>query len=551
MPKSAREVPKEIALFGERQFNETGAISVEVLRVKAATIRKHFRELRGVTFLVAVISLDRVRVYLFTNAGVMTIGENLTPSTYAKIRKSSRLLAKFKKPRELTPEEKRIEATDELRAAFGKALRRVSRYLGIKEPLFPNLYVVHELGVQTPQSFGTEFSNQGEVVFEEAALNKKWTESILNRTAFVVSLPITRHSSEFCSLVGNALSLSILKQSQRAEWVSGWREQSKKTEWLPLVEHFVKHADTYRSNHYSWLWTLLTGMTNEIGIERFTQALRVIHDGCTVPIGTEEYSEISGYCKACKSPRNLLKSRYSLPSIHLSPRILALPENLGTSVTLGDAPNKGSMWASVSFMTRNEIRFLVIHENGEESIDRLEYRLDLEDCYPSTGGLISHGRSVVHRALATLGLKQSPSVTFEATVERSGSTLNTREHAVLKRLLLGDAGIITNSLIGSPNAVESLVKKGRIVIVPDFNHIGLNPNFLIHGRHDAVKWVTETNSVESMILTLGDKAYALVSAPSTWRSGLTRAATDEKLSIWPVRDVSSPRRMIRDEKLFD
>ncbi|MFW9870018.1 MAG: hypothetical protein ACFFEL_10370, partial [Candidatus Thorarchaeota archaeon] len=111
MSRSAREIPKEVAAFGERQFRETGAAAVEVLRVKAAVMRKHFSKLQGITFLVAVVSLDRVRVYFFNSAGIMLVGENIDPSMYGKVRRASKLIAKFEKPRELTPEELRIEAT--------------------------------------------------------------------------------------------------------------------------------------------------------------------------------------------------------------------------------------------------------------------------------------------------------------------------------------------------------------------------------------------------------------------------------------------------------
>ncbi|MHA2359831.1 MAG: hypothetical protein ACXAB5_06135 [Candidatus Thorarchaeota archaeon] len=89
LPRSAREVPKEIAAFGEKQFKETGAAAVEVLRVKAAVMRKHFSKLKGITFVVAVVSLDRVRIYFFNAAGVMLVGENVEPSMYTKVRRAS------------------------------------------------------------------------------------------------------------------------------------------------------------------------------------------------------------------------------------------------------------------------------------------------------------------------------------------------------------------------------------------------------------------------------------------------------------------------------
>ena len=54
MSRSAREIPKTIAAFGEKQFKETGAAAVEVLRVKAAVMRKHFRQLKGIVFLIVL-----------------------------------------------------------------------------------------------------------------------------------------------------------------------------------------------------------------------------------------------------------------------------------------------------------------------------------------------------------------------------------------------------------------------------------------------------------------------------------------------------------------
>ena len=58
MSRSSRTIPKEIAAFGERQFMETGAERVEVLRVKTSTIRKMFKKLSGITYIVTVISLN-------------------------------------------------------------------------------------------------------------------------------------------------------------------------------------------------------------------------------------------------------------------------------------------------------------------------------------------------------------------------------------------------------------------------------------------------------------------------------------------------------------
>jgi hypothetical protein len=550
MSRSARGIPKEIAAFGERQFAETGATAVEVLRVKASTLRKHFKDLRGVAFLVAVISLDRVRVYFFTSTGTMVIGENLDSPAYSKIRKTSRLVAKFEKPRELTPEEKRIEATDELRADFGKALRRVSRFLGMKEPGFPDLFVAHELPESAAQSFGTEFADNGEVVFDERVLSQKWTEPVLDRAAFVVTLPADRRGLQLTNLVGNALSLGLLKEGQRTDWLKRWHEQSKGTEWTPYVDHFARHVDTYKGNHYQWLRSLLTKMKIDGGLDTFKEALAALHDGCLLPIGTEEYHRIASYCRELESPRKIIDSRHGLPSIHLAPRIFAFTQSLGLSLSSGRTSESETQWGTITFFEGADLKSLVLEEGGNHSVERFEYSLNLEDSYPSTGGLISQGRYVVRRALTILGITEKPSMTFETALEPRESTLNTREEAVLERLLLGDADVIHNSLIGSPQIVESLVKKERVVFLPDFNHLGISQEFLVSGEYEAVRSVARENAIESTIFKAGREGYALVAAPSSWRTGLLEASKSRELCVWPVLSVSSPRRVLRHEALL-
>jgi hypothetical protein len=185
LPRSAREIPKEIAAFGERQFKETGAAAVEVLRVKAAVMRKHFSKLKGITFLVAVVSLDRVRVYFFNAAGVMLVGENIETSMYGKIRSKSKLITKYEKPKILTPEELRIEATQDLRDSLTKSIRRISRFLATREPTFPDIFITRITPTSSIHSFGMQISVDGEFLFEETALIEKSAEGIIARSAFL------------------------------------------------------------------------------------------------------------------------------------------------------------------------------------------------------------------------------------------------------------------------------------------------------------------------------------------------------------------------------
>jgi hypothetical protein len=71
MSRRARKIPSTIADFGEKQFKDLNPDLVEVLRVKASTIRKYWSQLRGITFLVAVVTSERVRIYFFNSQAVM------------------------------------------------------------------------------------------------------------------------------------------------------------------------------------------------------------------------------------------------------------------------------------------------------------------------------------------------------------------------------------------------------------------------------------------------------------------------------------------------
>ena len=248
MSRSIRELPKALATFGEKQFKETGATAVEVLRVKTAVMRKHFRQLQGITYLVAVISLDRIRVYFFNSAGVMLSGENVDASIYVKVRKSSKLIAKFEKPKVLTEEEIRIEATQDLRDNFGKAIRRATRFLALKEPPFPDIYVTRTKNEYLMQNFGLQISEDFEFIFEENMLSQNWTEGLLLRSAFLLHLDKKHWSNESASVIGNGLALILLKEPTRDHWSQIWKKESKGSIWNQFVIHFQEHQETYGSD---------------------------------------------------------------------------------------------------------------------------------------------------------------------------------------------------------------------------------------------------------------------------------------------------------------
>ncbi len=550
MPRSAREIPKEIAAFGERQFKETGAAAVEVLRVKAAVMRKHFSKLKGITFLVAVVSLDRVRVYFFNAAGVMLVGENIETSMYGKIRSKSKLITKYEKPKILTPEELRIEATQDLRDSLTKSIRRISRFLATREPTFPDIFITRTTPTSSIHSFGMQISVDGEFLFEEAALIEKSAEGIIARSAFLALLEGRLTNLEISSIVGNGISLALLKGAERKAMLEKWRKKSKGSNSLPLVNHMITHAECYSNKGFSRILLLLKKAPTSINMEDLMHAFGVIHKSVQVAIGTEEYHTIQGFCRILEKPRKLEARRHKLEAIHLAPRVLCDPTPLDIQLSASIGKPHESEWVEVNFIDGNDLKTFSIRESSDSVIKSIEYWLNLEDVYPSSGGLVSHGNDIIRRALAKLGLSDEPLSTFERKVEFSEKAMKSTERSVLERLISGQLEVLSNTLVESPQAVESLLKAKRIALVPGFNHIGVNPDFLIRGEYDNVSRAARSCCLEATLINTDSETTAIVSAPGSWKEALLESVLTDNLNLWPIHSTSSKRNILRNEQPF-
>jgi hypothetical protein len=550
LPRSAREVPKEIAAFGEKQFKETGAVVVEVLRVKAAVMRKHFRQLKGITFIVAVVARDRVRIYFFNSAGVMLVGENVEPSMYQKVRASSKLIAKYEKPRELTPEEQRIEATQELRDSLAKAIRRVTRFLTTASPTFPDIFVTRTSLEEPTQSFGLQITDDGAYLFEESAIKMKWVDGLITRTAFNAHLDSGHSRSQIASLVGNGIALALLKGPGQNAFREFWLKISKDAQWFPLVNHLIKHVDCYTSEGFVRLLSLLQKIPSSTQVDDWLPPFKVIHDSVRVSIGTEEYHTIQGFCQTLSKPRKLNSRKHKLESIHLAPRVICDPTPLNARIMLSYGKQSDEDWANVSFMDGREASTLRIGPGAGSLVTAIEYWLNLEDVYPTSGGLVSHGKSVLQRALATLGISSKSTGTFEANLEFSDTPLAANEKAVLERMILGNLDVLANTLIGSPQIVGKLLTKGNIMFLPTFNHIGVDMDYLVRGQYDSVRSIVRQCSLEATTFKTDTESVAVISAPSTWKTALFESAITADIAIWPIISATSQRNILRSEDPF-
>ncbi|UCE11559.1 MAG: hypothetical protein JSW61_06400 [Candidatus Thorarchaeota archaeon] len=551
MSKVSRGVPKEIAEFGERQFNDTGAALVEILRVKAATVRKHFKQLQGATFLVSVASMDRVRIYFFDRAGNMMIAENIEPENYNRVRKQSRLLAKFVKPRPPTPEELRMEATEELRQALSKAIRRVSRALAVSEPEFPPTFVTKSVNQEQTQGFGVSFEEDGAILFEEPSVKSIWSEGIMTRTAFLLLLDWKKSELSFSECVGNALALSLARKSARNDWLQIWTEKSKNSEMKPVVDHFVNHSDTYHTDGYRWILQLIQRGPVSDHLEHWIKGLTIIHENLEVSLGTEDYHTIARLISSLSDPRKISKAQDKLRTIHLSARALCDPTPLGLELVIEDKKDADpdSDWLAVTYLEGGNVRRIHIGTGTGDPVYLVSYFLSIDNIFPKPGGIKPLGNDIIRWALKAFGLESELTPTYSSMVELKSRTLSSAEKAVLERLIEGEQQVLYDTLVGSPGRLKSLMDSGAVSMVPSFHHVGLKPNLLVKGGFDRLRAVAEDASLEATTFVSNDEAISLISAPGAWAQRAIRATLSNGCAVYPVVDILSQRGLIRTERM--
>ncbi len=555
MSAKAREVPKQVAAFGEREFNETDAESVDILRVKASTIRKHFHALKGVSFLVAVTTADRVRVYLLSEMGVMLGGENVTHEVYTKIRLTSRLIAKYEHPREPTEEELRMEATEDLRLQLSRAIKRTARFMATPEPEFPKTYVTKQQIGAGSQSWGMQLDADGTLLFEESAVRSSLSEGFCIRASVLLILSLEKRQSIFAQLLANAVALTLLREPGRSKWLETWRKHARDSQLVSrIVNHFARNSMSYGSNGFSRIMETVQRSPASSKLEDWVIPLGILHAGTDVAFGTEEYQTFRGFCSTLQSTRRLADKRHVLESVHLSPRALCNVRALGVELAVHDSAVHAAehdAWLRVDYLVGAEPRSLLIEEGTGPGLLTLEYGLNLEDIVPKSGGLVTHGRDIVRWALAALGVTESTRADYEATVHfeaRSGMPAD--QKAVLERLALGKMSIVADTIVGSPERVDSLIESGDLALVPDFNHIGLDPTHLLVGSHADVQSVVANATLEWTIFTSDVMCHAIVCAPSVWGTELNALSSEKHVASYPIVSAVSSRGFLRCEDLL-
>mgnify|MGYP000624977589 CR=1 FL=1 len=549
MGRVDRKVPSAIAEFGERQFHETGALAVEVLRIKASTLRKYFGRLRGIVYLVAVINRDRTRVYFFDAGGMLHLGENMSADLYKKVRRASRLIARFEQPPEPTAEELRMEATEELRSMLARALKRVSRVLARGEPTFPPLFV-SRAEHQDRYALGVVFENES-VVVEETAIRGAWRDGLVYRVAALLHVSPQAREAPWTHLWANALAYSLLKGEQKRAWLRVWAKTLEGTPAWPFMLHLIEHSQTYEGTGFRSLLGVVEDPEHVQTWEQFATVLKVIHESIELSMGTEAYAQFMEFYDLLRRPKSLVQRPIALPEFHLRPRAIPNPSPMGLRLSECRPEDAEAEWLRVNYLEGSEPRVLVIGISEEGArVRSLEYALRLDDIVPKSGGVLAHGRRLLRWAMDRLGVDTERASPVTGRIEFRESFLATPERAVLERLCEGDPIILRNSLIGSPERIKTLMETGNLLLLPSFNHIGIRPDFLLVGDGDAIRKIVADSAVESTVLVTDECAYAVVSAPSVWGRMLLERCTLRGVAVYPIVSTSSKHELVRCEVLL-
>ncbi|TFG11793.1 hypothetical protein EU537_11345 [Candidatus Thorarchaeota archaeon] len=553
MPRRERGISKKLAAFGEKQFEETGASRVEVLRVKASTIRKHFKKLRGIRFLVSVLYLDRVRVYFFSEDGVMLMGDNIEPEHYEDISNKSRLLRKFEKPTPPTELEVRMELTEEFRELLSKSIKRVARYLNESAPEFPDIYLTSENIESSGQSFGTSIDEDGSYLLDQNISKSALAEGIALRISFLSHLDPQKAKSSFIQTLSNSIAYALLNENAKEQWRQRWLKESKETSEAKFVGHFIRHIPVYKDEGFSRILTILKSSPVDTLHTHWEDILILIHDTLQVSLGTGASHTISMFCDELDNACQILQKKHVSPEIHLAPRAICNPIPLGYEICISwnmKPVSNQAPWFDLLIAEGSEKKRLTATRGGANPIEEYQYYLNLSDAFPKTTGLGPHGRDIISWALEKLGLSSTREETFAASLSFRDITASPTELAVLERLSTGDLEILANSLVGSRSRITSLIHSGGLIMIPDFNHIGLKPNLLIQGKDETVFEAVRKHALEMTVFKTSSDSFSVISAPSEWRSMLLLALSEYDCSIYPILKHSSAKRWLRDENLF-
>lgn len=445
-----------------------------------------------------------------------------------------------------------MEATEELRQRISRSLRRASRVLAKTEPDFPNIFVTKRSLETIAQGFGLFHDEEGNLVFEQDSLDSAWGDGIVARASFLQFVDQNLRNTQLVNAIANGFAYAIISENVRDSWRQAWLRVSKDTPVGPIMCHLERHAKSYRWNGFSRLLDFLQIASLDLGIDDTKSVLTTLHESHEVALGHDEHMIIQSFCRSLQKPRQLATKSKVLDVIHLNPRALFDPGPLGISLHLqnDESPEMSDEWLMIRYQDGDALRVLQVGETGDNPLRSLQYRLRLQDIFPKSGGLVSQGRDVIDWILRSIGIETKSDDTFNASISFNDRPCGAAETAVLERLAEGKVQILENTLVGSLQRVETLLTQERITFVPDFNHMGIELDFLIKGAPNDLQQISDY-TLESTIFSFANASYMVSCASGTWRKFLLKAALEKECSVWPIVEAKSKRRLIRSETLFE
>ncbi len=475
-----RQVLLALKEFANKEFASKGPESVEVLRIKSSTLIKHFKKLRGVTYIIAETYKDYVRIYFFLPQGILLGADNFEHEKYQKARKEARLIYRLAKPEEPTEADLYLQATEQVFKRFTKTLKKVQRTLNLKILNDPVVFISKTPLNEENSLFGTtRFEDR--VVFEEKYIDMPIIEGMMIREAFRNLCPKPIVNSELIIELANFVALKMLSKEEKESWKSKWIKNSASYD---LTTHLLRHEYTYDFPNISELVNHIKGISPNVVEKRGYEILEAYHS--LHYIRNENIAYVID--EALKDLTLFSEHRHKelVEAIHLEPRIIPNYKAYGLSVSLDK--NDTTKDYLIKIETQNNQYFISLKQETTSEITEYTHTLMFQQVMPKRDGwgLTNKIRGILLRNILGLSVNSnsiSKSISFDKI-----NMITTEDELELFHTI-NKKGTIDQSQL---EIIEEAITSNKIQVFLSFHHVIPPPNILLNvSKHDNFKFVKE------------------------------------------------------------
>ena len=501
-----RQVLLTLREFVDREFKSKGPESVELLKIKNSTLIKHFKKLKGVTYIVAETFKDYVRIYFFLPQGILLGADNFEHEKYQKARKEARLLYRQAKPKEPTEADLYIEATEHVYKQYNKMVKRVQRILNLKILNEPVVFISKTPLNEQNSLFGTT-RNEERVVFEERYIDNPIMEGLMIREAFRNLCPQPIVSTALCIELGNFVALKMITSEEHDNWKNRWEKYTTNPE---ITIHLLHHEFSYNFPNIAELVSHIKGISptfieqNPSKIIETYHGLHYIRNDNIAYMIEEAYRDIKAYVD--KQQTDMARA------IHFVPRIIPNYVVFGKTLTLSNNPIEEYI---MKVQTTENNYYFTNSESGN-IVKRYTHYILFQQVMPKKEGwgLASKMRNWLLRKTLGLSTNTNP-IKISIEFKETNTKPEEDEYEILQ-----DINKYPSHLSIYFEKVKEAIAANRAQIFPSFHHVIASPNIVVITSNNAsFKYLEDkifTMLPEAHTYAFNKGGFALLHIPMEW-----------------------------------